>query len=121
MSLVYVNSQSNTGTAVLNQAGAAGVTWNLTALEVSLSGSGYSGPGGRLTIYDGAVGGTVLFMDFLALPVGSVGTVQKINIPVDADGHNCLQSLTGNAMNIVVNGVGSNLISINARFTDGLP
>ncbi len=121
MSLVYANSQSNTGTCVLTQPAAAGVTWNLTSLEVSMSGSGYGGAGARLTIYDGAIGGTVLMMDFLALPVGSVGTVQNINIPTDAQGRKALQALTGNAMNIVVNGVGSNIVSINARFTDGLP
>jgi hypothetical protein len=121
MSLVYSNSQSNTGTCVLNAPAAAGVTWNCTFLEVSLSGSGYAGPGATLTIYDGAVGGTVLFKDFLALPVGSVGTVQKINLPVNAQNLPGIQSLPGNAMNIVVAGVGSNQISINARFTDGLP
>ncbi len=122
MSLVYSNSQSNTGTGTLTAPASVGVVWNLTFLEISLSGSGYSGPGATLTIYDGPVGtGTVLFKDFLALPVGSVGTVQKINLPVDAQGHVGLQALPGNAMNIVVQGVGSNLISINGRFTDGLP
>jgi hypothetical protein len=121
MSTIFINSQSTTGTCLLTQAGAAGVTWNLTSLEVSLSGSGYAGPGAKLTIYDGTVGGTVLFMDYLTLPVGSVGTVQKINLPVDAHGFLGLQALTGNAMNILVNGVGNNFVSINARFTDGLP
>ncbi len=121
MSLVYSNAQSNTGTANLTAPAAPGVTWNLTFLEISLSGSGYSGPGATLTIYDGAVGGTVLFKDFLALPVGSVGTVQKVNLPQDQHGNVGLQALTGNAMNIVVSGVGSNLISVNARFSDGIP
>lgn len=120
MSLVYVNSLSNTGTNVLTQAAAAGVTWNLTALEVSFAGPSY-GPNAKLTIYDGAVGGTILHRDFLNQPTGSVGIVQKINLPQDAQGRVGLQALTGNAMNIVVDGYGANQCSINARFTDGLP
>ena len=121
MSLTYSNAQSNTGTCVLTAPSAPGVTWDLTFLEIRMSGSGYAGPGATLTIYDGAIGGTVLFKDFLALPVGSVGTTQKVNLPQDQNGNVGLQALTGNAMNIVVAGVGSNLISINARFSDGIP
>lgn len=121
MSTTYLNSQSNTGTGVLSVPATAGVTWNLTFLEVSLSGSGVAGPNATLTIYDGAIGGTVLFKDFLALPVGSVGTVQKVNLPTDSLGRLGVQALTGNALNVVVQGVGSNLISINARVQDGLP
>jgi hypothetical protein len=123
MSTTYLNAQSSNGTCVLTIPAATGVCWNLTFLEVSLSGSGYAGPGATLTIYDGAVGGAVLYKCFLALPVGSVGTVQKVNLPEDGAGpqHKGVQTLPGNAMNVVVAGVGSNLISINARVSDGIP
>ena len=83
---------------------------------------GSIGPNAKLTIYDGAIGGTVLFADYLAGPgAGSVGFSQKINIPVNAQGLPGLQSLTGNAMNIQVIGTANNNVSINARVTDGLP
>ena len=80
------------------------------------------GPNAKLTIYDGPIGGTVLFADYLQGPgAGSVGYSQKINIPVDARNQPALQSLPGNAMNIQVIGTGANQVSINARFVDGLP
>lgn len=126
MSLVYVNSQSSTGTCTLTQAAAAGVTWNLTALSVSLAGP-TSGVNAKLTIYDGAVGGTVLAAYFLNGPgalgtgLGSVGTIQEIPIPRNAVGQPGLQATTGNALNIQVVGTGADAVSINARFSDGLP
>lgn len=120
MSLVYVNSLSNTGTNVLTQAAAAGVTWNLTFLEISFAGPS-RGPNARVTIYDGGVTDTILYRAFLEQPTGSIGIVQKINLPTDANGKLGLQALTGNAMTIVVDGYGANQCSINARFTDGLP
>ncbi len=124
MGLVYVNSQSNTGTCTLTQAAAAGVTWNLTSLSISMAGP-TAGPNAKLTIYDGAVGGTVLAAYFLTGPstvaAGSVGSIQEIPIPRNAQNLPGLQSLTGNAMTIQVVGTGANQVSINARFTDGLP
>lgn len=119
--LTYVNSQSNTGTCTLTQPAATGVTWNLTALSISMSGPTL-GPNSKVTIYDGAVGGTVLHAEYLAGPgAGSVGFTKKIDIPVDAVGRPSLQAVTGNAMTIQVTGTGQNNVSINARFTDGLP
>lgn len=128
MSNVYVNQSTGTtpsGTLTLTQAGATGVAWNLTYLSVSQAGPTL-GPNAKLTIYDGAVGGTVLFSVFLGGPqtasgTGSVGTTQQIPLPVDGSGRPCLQSLPGNAMNIQVVGTGGNQVSINARFTDGIP
>ena len=80
------------------------------------------GPNAKLTIYDGAIGTTVLFAVYLNPPgAGSVGTTQEIPIPKDPQGKPALQALPGNAMNIVVNGTGQNNVSINARFSDGLP
>jgi hypothetical protein len=120
MGLTYQNSLSSTGTNTLTQAAAGGVTWNLTFLEVSFAGPS-KGPNARLTIYDGSTSGTVIYRAFLDQPTGSVGMVQKINLPVDANGELGIQATTGNAMTIVVDGFGANQSSINARFTDGLP
>jgi hypothetical protein len=120
MSLTYANSLSNTGTCVLSQTGVPSVTWNLTFLEISFQGPSY-GPNARLSIWDGPIGGTLLFRDFLNQPSGSVGIVQKINLPQDQNGNIGIQALTGNTMNIVVDGFGTNQCSINARLTDGLP
>ena len=119
MSLVYVNSQSNTGTCLLTAA-AGLATWNLTSLSVSMSGP-TRGPNAKLVIYDGAVGSTVLFAVYLDQPTGSVGMTQEIPLHKDALGRPSVQALPGNALNIVVNGTGVNNVSINARFTDGLP
>lgn len=125
MSLVYSNSQSNTGTCTLTAPATPMVTWNLTSLSVSMAGP-TSGVNAKLTIYDGAVGGTVLFSAFLNGPgtlgtgIGSVGSIQEIPLPRDSQGHQCCQALPGNALTIQVVGTGANQVSLNARLTDGL-
>jgi hypothetical protein len=123
----YVNAQSSTGicTATAPAAGNA-VTWNLTSLSVSQAGP-TMGPNGKLTIWDGAVGvGSVLFAVFLGVPgqaagLGSVGVVQDIPLPKSPQGIPGIQATPGNALNIQVIGTGANQVSINARFSDGLP
>src|SRR5271154_5005661 len=106
MSTTYLNSQSNTGICTLTVLASVGVTWNLTSLEVSQAGPTV-GPNAKLTIYDGPIGGTVLFADYLSAPGipgsaaglgGSVGICQKINLPTDALGRTGVQALTGNAI-----------------------
>jgi hypothetical protein len=124
--LAYVNAQSNTGTCTATApAVGSGVTWNLTSLSVSQAG-GVSGTSAKLTIWDGPVGsGTVLFAVFLAGPgnqlLGSVGSIQDIQLPKSPQGVSGIQATPGNAMNIQVVGTGNNSVSINARFSDGLP
>lgn len=124
--LAYVNSQSSSGTCTATApAGAPGTTWNLTSLSVSQAGPTV-GPNGKLAIYDGAVGGTVLWACFLGAPgipggAGSVGIVQDIPLPKSPQGLPGIQATPGNAMNIQVTGTGANQVSINARFSDGLP
>lgn len=131
MSLVYSNSQSNTGTCTLTAPAAPGVVWNCTSIQVSQAG-GVIGANAKLTVYDGAIGGTVLYSVFLAAPGagtwtgtaglgGSTGIIQDIPMPKDAYGRPCLQASPGNAMNIQVVGTGINTVSINARLTDGIP
>lgn len=127
MSIAFASSQSSTGTCTLTRDAAPGVAWTLTSLTVSMAGP-TSGLNAKLTIWDGAVGsGTAVAVYYLNGPgtlgtgIGSVGSFQEIPIPKDAQGRPGLQGITGNAMNIQVVGTGANQVSINARFTDGLP
>lgn len=120
-STTYVTSESSNGTNTLTQAaGGPGCCWNCTSLEVSFKGPSY-GPNARITVYDGSVAsGSILYRAYLNQPSGSVGIVQKINLPTTSDGKTGLQASPNAAMNIVVDGFGQNSCSINARFTDGL-
>lgn len=126
MGVAYTNAQSSTGTCTATAPASPSVTWNLCSLSVSMAG-GVSGVNAKLTIYDGAVGGTVLFACFLNGPgaagtgLGSVGTIQDIPLPRSPQGVQGLQGTPGNAMNVQVTGTGGNAVSINARFSDGLP
>lgn len=122
MSISYGNAQSNTGTCTLTRDAVTGVTWNLTSLSVSLAGPTL-GPNGKVTVWDGAVGtGTVIHAEFLPGPgTGSVGTTVEVKIPKSPQGLPGLQATTGNALNIQVTGTGANQVSINGRFSDGLP
>lgn len=126
MGVAYTNAQSSTGTCTATAPAGPGVTWNLCSLSISMAGP-TSGVNAKVTIYDGAVGGTVLFAAFLNGPgavgtgIGSVGTVQEIPLPRDPQGRQGLQATPGNAMNIQVVGTGANQVSVNARFSDGLP
>jgi hypothetical protein len=127
MATVFSNSQASNGTTTVTAAAGPGVVWNLCSLTVSQAGP-TSGTNAKLTIYDGAVGGTVLFAAFLNGPgaagtgIGSVGTIQEIPLPFTPDGKaRSIQASPGNAMNIQVTGTGANQVSVNARFSDGLP
>lgn len=93
----------------------ANATINLTFLEVSLVGMGFGG-NAQLRVWDGAIGtGVPLFSDFLTSPVGSVGTVQKINLPTDAQGNVGVQGTPGNAMIVQIRNLGNVSSIINAR------
>ena len=126
MGVTHTNAQSNTGTCTATAPAGPGVVWNLSSLSVSMAGPS-SGVNAKLVVYDGAVGGTVLFAAFLNGPgaigtgIGSVGTIQEIPLPRTPQGIQCLQGSPGNAMNVQVIGTGANQVSINARFGDGLP
>lgn len=126
MGVTYTNAQSNTGTCTATAPAGPGVVWNLTSLQISMAGP-TSGVNAKVTVYDGAVGGTVLYAAFLNGPgalgtgIGSVGTIQDIPLPKDPLGRPGLQSSPGNAMNVQVVGTGADQVSINARFSDGLP
>jgi hypothetical protein len=128
--IAYTNAQSNTGICTATAPAVTGVTWNLTSLQISQAGP-TTGPNAKLVIYDGSVAtGTVLYAVYLGAPstggtgqagVGSVGIIQDIPLPKSPQGLAGIQASPGNAMNIQVVGTGANQVSINARFSDGLP
>lgn len=129
MGVAFTNAQSATGTCTAT-APAGSATWNLCSLSISQAGPTV-GANAKVTIYDGAVGGTVIWAAFLSAPGagyggsaaigGSVGVVQDMPLPKSPQGIPGLQGTPGNAMNIQVTGTGANQVSINARFSDGLP
>ena len=118
MSTLVQPLQGGTGVANANTMtipGQANRTINLTFLEVSLTGPGF-GSNAQLRIWDGAVGnGVPLFSDFIISPVGSVGTVQKINLPEDAQGNVGIQGTPGSAMTVQIVNLGTTSSIINAR------
>lgn len=118
--IAYSNGQSANGICTVTAPAGPGVVWNLTSLSVSQAGPTI-GPNAKVTVYDGAVGTTVIFAEYLpGAGSGSVGNAVEVKLPKGPNGITGLQSTPGNAMNIVVNGTGANQVSVNARFTDGL-
>lgn len=93
----------------------ANATINLTFLEVAMAGPGFGG-NAQLRIWDSFVGnGVPLFSDFLTSPVGSVGSVQKINLPTDAQGNVGIQGAPGNALVVQIRNLGGVSTVINSR------
>ncbi len=125
MGVTNSTSQASNGTCTVTAPAGPNVTWNLTYLSISQAGPA-SGLNAKVTVYDGAVGGTVIFAAFLNGPgalgtgIGSVGSIQDIPMPKTSKGEYALQGTPGNAMNIQVTGTGPNQVIINARLTDGL-
>ena len=114
-----VNYPSTTSTAgdlnTMTIPGQANRTINLTFCEVSLVGPGF-GANAQIRIWDNAVGtGVPLFSDFLTSPVGSVGVVQKLNLPTDAQGNVGIQGRPGNALVVQIRNLGNVSSVINAR------
>lgn len=126
----FINAQSSNGTCTATAPAAPMVTWNLSSLIISQAGPTV-GPNAKVTVYDGAVGGTVLYAAYLSAPGagyggglplgGSVGVTQDLPLPKSPQGLPGIQASPGNALNIQVVGTGANAVSINARCSDGLP
>ena len=90
-------------------------TINLTFCEVSMTGPGFGGRA-MFSVWDGAVGnGVPLFSDWLTSPVGSVGSVQLINLPTDAQGNKGIQGTPGSVMTLQIRNLGTVSSIINAR------
>lgn len=115
---IFASSSVTSGNNTLTQAAQTNRAWNLQFLEVCSSGPGY-GANGKVVVYDGGVTGSVLYQETLTSPVGSVGTVQKCNLPVDQNGNPSIVNTPGNAMTIVVYGTGNNATIVNAKFSAG--
>ncbi len=112
---LYPSTTSASGTNTMTIPAQANRTINLTFLEVSLTGPGFGG-GAQLRIWDSAVdNGAPLYSCYLTAPVGSVGTVQKINIPTDAQGNIGVQAGPGNAMVVQIKNLGNVTAILNAR------
>lgn len=127
----YSNAESNNGTTTVSAPAGPGTTWNLTSIQVSQSGPTV-GPNAKVTVWDGAVGtGTKLYSAYLSAPGAgyggslalgsSVGVTQDLPLPKAPNGVAGIQGTPGNAMNVQVTGTGQNNVSLNCRFSDGLP
>lgn len=115
LSTLFPSTTSASGANTMTIPGQANRMINLTFLEVSMAGPGF-GANAQLRIWDGSVGnGAPLFSDYLTSPVGSVGTVQKISLPTDAQGNVGIQGTAGNAMVVQIINLGNTSAIINAR------
>lgn len=115
LATLYPSTTSSSGINTMAIPAQANRAINLTFLEVSMAGPGQGG-NAQLRIWDGAVGnGVPLYSCYLTAPVGSVGTVQLINLPTDAQGNSGVQASPGNAMNIQIINLGNVTAILNAR------
>lgn len=113
--ILYPSSSSSSGINTVTIAAQANRAINLTFCDICMNGLGF-GANGLVRIWDGpVVGGNVLYSEVLTSPVGSVGTVQKLSLPTDTDGHIGISGTPGNAMTIQVVGTGGTTTIINAR------
>jgi len=115
--VLYPSTTSSAGVNTMTIPAQANRAINLTFLEVSQTGPG-AGGGAQLRIWDGAVNnGSPLYSCYITTPVGSVGTVQKINLPTDEDGKVGIQGTPGNVMTVQVINLGGVTAICNARVT----
>mgnify|MGYP001576386688 CR=1 FL=1 len=113
-STLYPSTTATSGVNTQTVPGQANRTINLTFLEISMIGPNFGNA--QLRIWDGAVGnGVPLYQCFITSTAGSVGTIQKINLPEDAQGNIGLQGTPGNAMNIQIVNSGNMATIINSR------
>ena len=117
LGVVYPSTTSSSGVNTMAIPAQANRAINLTFLEVSQTGPG-AGGNAQLRIWDGAVGnGVPIYSCYLTSPVGSVGTVQLINIPKDEQGNAALVGTPGNVMTIQIINLGNVSALMNARMT----
>lgn len=115
LAVVYPSTTSSAGVNTMTIPAQSNRAINLTFLEISQAGGG-AGGNAQLRIWDGSVGnGVPLYSCYLTPPAGSVGTVQKINLPEDAQGNKGIQATPGNAMVVQIVNLGNTTAIINAR------
>lgn len=114
---IYPSTTSSSGVNTMAIPAQANRAINLTFLEVSQVGPG-AGGNAQLRIWDGAVGnGVPLYSCYLTSPVGSVGTVQEINLPKDEFGNRSLLGTPGNVLTVQIINLGNVTAIANARMT----
>ena len=115
LAVVYPSTTSSSGANTMTIPAQANRAINLTFLEVSQVGPGHGG-NAQLRIWDGAVGtGVPLYSCYLTSPVGSVGSVQEINLPNDAQGNLGIQGTPGSVMTVQIINLGNVSAILNAR------
>lgn len=115
LATLYPSTTSSAGVNTMTIPAKTGRTINLTFLEVSMAGIG-AGANAQLRIWDGSVGnGAPLYSCYLTSPVGSVGTVQEINLPEDENGKKGIQGTPGNALVVQIINLGNVTAIMNAR------
>ena len=115
--VLYPSTTSSSGVNTMTIPAQANRTINLTFLEVARAGP-TGDANAQLRIWDGSVGnGAPLYSCYLVHPAvnGSVGSVQKINLPEDADGKKGIQGTPGNALVVQIVNLGSITAILNAR------
>lgn len=117
LGVVYPSTTSSSGVNTMAIPAQSNRAINLTFLEVSQVGPG-AGGNAQLRVWDGAVGnGVPLYSCYLTSPVGSVGTVQEINLPKDEQGNRSLLGTPGNVMTVQIINLGNVTAIANARMT----
>lgn len=115
LAVVYPSTTSSAGVNTMTIPAQANRAINLTFLEVSMAGPGM-GANAQLRIWDGSVGnGAPLYSAYLTSPVGSVGVVQKLNLPTDAQNNVGVQGTPGSAMVVQIINLGNVTAIMNAR------
>lgn len=117
LSVLYPSTTSSSGVNTMTIPAQANRTIDLTFLEVARAGP-TGDANAQLRIWDGSVGnGVPLYSCYLVHPAinGSVGSVQKINLPEDKDGKKGIQGTPGNAMVVQIINLGNITAIINAR------
>lgn len=115
LATLYPSTTSSAGVNTMTIPAQAGRTINLTFLEVAMAGPG-GGSNAQLRIWNGAVdSGAPLYSCYLTPAAGSVGTVQKINLPEDAQRNVGVQGTPGSAMVIQIINLGNVSAIMNAR------
>lgn len=110
---LYPSTTASSGTNTQTIPAQANRTINLTFCEISMIGPNLGNA--QLRIWDGAVGsGVPLYQCFLTANAGSVGSLQLLNLPTDAQGNRGLQGTPGNAMVIQIVNVSTATV-INSR------
>jgi hypothetical protein len=113
--VLFPSTTSSGGVNTCTIPAQANQTVNLTYCEVSQAGGG-GGANAQLRIWDGPVGnGLPIYQCFLTAPVGSVGTVQELNLPRDSQGNRSIQASPGNQMTIQIVNLGNTFAIINGR------